>query len=415
MEQACLPEERRPLIWGHAVGLGESQALTGLFRRLANRLPNHQFLITFSTQSAFEAATRIGLPPHCQWRFAPIDVPSVVRRFLTETDPRLLICCELDLWPALLMETSQREIPMLLVNARLNALGWKASPLLRPNYRYLLQRFTHTYAQNMRSAELLMQLGVDTERVSVSGTIKALSPALPCDVSLLESLKRQLAHRWVWVLGSGHAGEHLLAIAAQERLQARGGRIPLLIIAPRFPSQSEEIAAACPTGTPRRGQGALPTDAPIYLADSFGEMGLWYRIADVALVGGSMVPIGGHNPFEPAILGCYCLHGPHVWNFEESYAHLRSVGIAEQVISTESLASALQRRLNKNQPNREDVPLKLEPLEKMLDDLVEHAEKAARKEAQARGPGVSVPHETLPEFGRALPHCRPQNAKQPPG
>lgn len=388
MRQPFTSEAKRPLIWGHAVGLGESQALTGLFCHLANKLPGHQFLITFSTQSAFEAASRMGLPPHCQWRFAPIDVPAVVRSFLTETNPSLLICCELDLWPAMLLETARRKVPMVLVNARLNTTGWKAHPLLQPSYLYLLRRFSYIYAQNIRSSELLVQLGVDASKISVSGTIKALSPALPCDQSLLESLKSQLAHRWIWVLGSGHVGEHLVAIAAHKQLKARGGRSPLLIIAPRFPRESDEIAQACPPNTPRRGLGALPTEAPIYLADSFGEMGLWYRLADVALVGGSLVPVGGHNPFEPALLGCHCLHGPHVENFEESYAFLRSIGAAEEIASAESLVTALQRRLDTGPADRKNPALYLDGLQTMVNEIVDLATRKNSLRAGGTLPGI---------------------------
>jgi 3-deoxy-D-manno-octulosonic-acid transferase len=357
------------LVWGHAVGLGESQALIGLFHSLALRLPEHEFLITFSTQSASEAVQRMGLPPRCQWRFAPIDTPNIVKTFLDQSQPCLLICCESDLWPVMLIQTAAQEIPMALVNVRLRAVGWKARPPLRAAYQYLFGQFTRIYTQNKQSIDILQSLGVAREKLQISGTIKALAPALPCDNRALEALQHQLQDRWIWVLGSSHQGEEVFAIQAHAYLQANDGRQPLLIIAPRYLNRSSDVAKVCPPDTPRRSRGEIPTAAPVFIADSFGEMGLWYRLAEVALVGGSLVPVGGHNPFEPAKLGCYCLYGPHVWNFEEAYAQLANIGMAEEIHSVETLHTAIQRQLDRPTPRHDRPIVDLTPLEKMIEEL----------------------------------------------
>lgn len=374
-QQPFQRQDNAPLIWGHAVGLGESQALIGLFQVLADQLPAHQFLITFSTQSAFQSATRMGLPARCQWRFAPIDVPHVVDAFLTQAQPCLMICCELDLWPAMLTRTAKRKIPMVLVNARLQKPGWKKNFLFAASYRYLLNLFTRIYSQNNHSAQLLESLGTESHRLKVSGTIKALSPSLPCDTQVLAQFESALKGRWVWLLASSHAGEEAIAIQAHQMLKTNSGVTPLLIIAPRFPDRANEVAALCPADTPRRGRSEFPSQAAFYIADSFGEMGLWYRLANTALIGGSLVPVGGHNPFEPARLGCFCLYGPKVWNFEESYAQLTASGYARRVDSLEDLYQALQDRLSSGTQSSDRMALDMSALTSMMTDLAYLARK----------------------------------------
>jgi len=369
MQQPIARPGTGAVIWGHAVGLGESQALLGLVSALATRLPDHAFVVTFSTQSAFTAAVRMGLPPRCTWRFAPIDTPDAIDAFLEQVRPCLLICCEADLWPTMLTRTATRGIRMALVNGRISASTRMASWPLAGTYRYLLNCFDRVYLQDKTSASVLQVIGLHSQKVVVNGTIKALSPSLPYDTALFASMQEQLRNRWVWVLGSSHEGEEAIALAAHARLQPRDSRTPLLIIAPRYLSRSEAIAQYCPPDTPRRSRNELPAEAPVYIADSFGEMGLWYRLAHTALVGGSLVPVGGHNPFEPEKLGCHILFGPHVENFTESYDALEAMGLAEQVRSEDELFTALQRQFQNLGDTQNRPRFDTSPLEAMLDEL----------------------------------------------
>ncbi|MBT9465973.1 glycosyltransferase N-terminal domain-containing protein [Hydrogenophaga sp.] len=330
------------LAWGHAVGVGESMALAGLFARLAERRPDCSFLITTTARTSGDALRRTGLPPRCQHQFAPVDTPEAVARFLDHWRPSLALWCEMDLWPALIAETDARAIPRALVNARLSPESLAKRRWGLWLYQALLPGFRDLFAQNETTAEALVTLGAPRERITISGTIKALVPPLACDADDLDAWQRALTYRPVWLLASSHPGEEELALAAHVRLceQYPGA---LLIIAPRAPARGLEVAAltsaALSNDVPLRSAGAhIATEAAVYIADTIGEMGLWYRLAPVALVGGSFASVGGHNPHEPLALGCAVLHGPNVWNFAESYERLDGLRQARRVNSEADVA-----------------------------------------------------------------------------
>lgn len=313
------------VVWGHAVGVGEAMALAGLFARLAPLRPDCSFLITTTARTSGDALKRTGLPPRCQHQFAPVDTPEAVARFLDHWRPSLALWCEMDLWPALIAGTDARDIPRVLVNARLSPESLAKRRWGRWLYQALLPGFRDVFAQNDATAEALVKLGAARERITVSGTIKSLVPALGCDVDELAAWREALRARPVWLLASSHPGEEALALQAHARLREQ---LPdaLLLIAPRAPARGGEVAALAGDAPLRSAGALLPTSASVYVADSIGEMGLWYRLAPIALVGGSFAPVGGHNPHEPLALGCAVLHGPNVWNFSESYERLDALG-----------------------------------------------------------------------------------------
>ncbi|AOF85359.1 3-Deoxy-D-manno-octulosonic-acid transferase family protein [Hydrogenophaga sp. RAC07] len=342
------------LVWGHAVGVGESMALAGLFARLAELRPDCSFLITTTARTSGDALRRTGLPARCQHQFAPVDTPGAVSRFLDHWQPSLALWCEMDLWPALIAETDARAIPRALVNARLSPESLAKRRWGRWLYQALLPGFRELFAQNEATAEALVALGAPRERITVSGTIKALVPPLACDADDLDTWQQALSGRPVWVLASSHPGEEDLALAAHARLRSEQPDA-LLIIAPRAPARGLEVAALASVAglrdVPLRSTGAhIATDVAVYIADTIGEMGLWYRLAPVALVGGSFASVGGHNPHEPLALGCAVLHGPNVWNFAESYERLDRLRQARLVTSETDVASAVAAVWGANQP-----------------------------------------------------------------
>ncbi len=326
--QSPAPRPPGPLVWGHAVGVGEAQALVGLFAVLGEHLPSHHFLVTSSARTSGQALAR-GLPPRCLHQFAPIDTPTAVARFLGHWRPSLAVWCEMDLWPLLVAETARRGVPMALVNARVEPSSLAARQRLRPFYAAVLRCYDTLWAQNDDSARALVALGAPSARVRVSATVKTLARPLPCDESERELWRARVGHRPVWLGASTHPGEESLLLAAHERLR-RTHPQALLILAPRLPARGAEVAGlAAGAATRRRATGETPEDATsVYVADTIGEMGLWYRVAHVAFVGGSVAPVGGHNPFEPLALGCAVLHGPRVDNFSESYRALDAEGLA---------------------------------------------------------------------------------------
>lgn len=339
-EYADRPEG--PLVWGHAVGVGEAMALAGLFARMAQARPDVRFLITTTARTSGDALRRTGLPAGVLHQFAPADTPGAVRRFLNHWRPDLAVWCEMDLWPTLIDATAARGIPRVLVNARLSEASMTRRRWGRWIYRALLPGFDRVFAQNEASAAHLVTLGADAQRVSVSGTIKSLTPPLACDADDLAAWLAALRTRPVWLLASSHPGEEALALQAHQRLRERHPDA-LLIVAPRAPARGAEVAGLCQPAAPLRSSGQhLPDTGAVYVADTIGEMGLWYRLAPVALVGGSFAAVGGHNPHEPLALGCRVLHGPNVWNFAESYQQLDAAGLSLPVADAAAVEQAVE-------------------------------------------------------------------------
>jgi len=337
-----IPRPQGPLVWGHAVGVGEAMALAGLFAQMGQLWPQANFLITTTARTSGDALHQTGLPPRCLHQFAPVDTPKTVARFLEHWQPALAIWCEMDLWPALLDATAQRGIPRVLVNARLDTEGLAKRRWGRWIYQALLPGFSTLWAQNEATREGLMALGAPANQVLVTGTLKAMSPPLACDPVQWHDWQKTLGTRPVWLLASSHPGEEQLALQVHELLRQQHPQA-LLLIAPRAPARGAEVLRCCPSGTLLRttsSQRPMDSDA-VYVANTLGEMGLWFRLAPVAMVGGSWAAVGGHNPHEPLALGCRVVHGPHVLNFAESYAELDAQGLSHLALDAEAIAQAI--------------------------------------------------------------------------
>lgn len=343
LDEPDQPPAGVPLIWGHAVGVGEVLALLGLFRRLVALMPDHHFLLTSTSLTSGQALVRQQLPAQIHHRFAPVDHPQVMAQFLARFQPNAACWSEMDLWPHMLLATRERGIPMLLLNARLNA--EKATRRRRQAwfYRPLLACFSRIYAQNPASQALLHSLDLHTV-APLSGNIKALAPAQTVDAAEHRLWQNLLADRPVWLLASSHSGEEAIALQAHQALRAQHPRA-LLLIVPRDASRGAEIAAlAAEQGMQvalRSVDEALQSVHSVYVANTMGELGLWYALCPVALVGGSLVPIGGHNPYEALAAGCAVLSGPQIHNFSESYEDLVATGLARVVHNADDVTSAV--------------------------------------------------------------------------
>ena len=336
------PRPPGTLVWGHAVGVGEALALAGLLRRLHAQRPDLHFLITTTARTSGQALAQQRLGPAMTHVFAPIDTPANVARFLDHWQPDLALWCEMDLWPALIEATAGRAIPHVLVNARLSERSAASRRRARWLYAPLLAGFDAIWAQNAPTAQHLLALGARADQVEITGTIKAMVPPLTVDEAELARWRQALGARPLWVLASSHAGEEELALAAHALLRQLHPDA-LLVIAPRDPARGGLVQAMCGPDTPRRSQGqALPSSAACYLADTLGELGLWYRLSRVAMIGGSWAPIGGHNPYEATALYNTVVHGPQVANFSESYEELGRLGLALQALSAPQIAQAVR-------------------------------------------------------------------------
>jgi 3-deoxy-D-manno-octulosonic-acid transferase len=337
------PRPEGTLVWGHAVGVGEALALAGLLRRLQQQRPDLHFLITTTARTSGQVLAKQQLGPQFTHWFAPVDTPSNVARFVKHWQPDLALWCEMDLWPSLIDATAQRGTPHVLVNARLSAAAAAKRRWGRALYAPLLAGFDAIWAQNAETAQHLQALGALPQRMAITGTIKAMVPPLAANPSEVAAWREALGGRRVWVLASSHPGEEELALAAHQLLRHQHPDA-LLIIAPRDAGRGAAVAALCAPETPLRSQGALlPGSAACYVADTMGELGLWYRLSPVAMVGGSWAPVGGHNPYEAIALGNAVLHGPNVANFSESYADLDAQGLSMLALNAEQLAAAVAK------------------------------------------------------------------------
>lgn len=334
-----IPRPEGPLVWLHAVGLGEVLALRGLIAAMARQRDGLSFLIT-STARSSAGVVAANLPPRTSHQFLPLDAPRYLSTFLDHWRPDLAVWSEQDLWPGAVSAAHARGIPLAYVNVRITAESARRRAFAAAIYRDTLSRFALIAAQEEGTAARLRALGAG--EVRVAGSLKSAAPPLAADPEVLEQMRALLAGRRPWVAASTHPGDEEAAIAAACVL--RDDPAELLILAPRDPGRADAIAerlARSGLRFARRSAEETPaTETQVWLADTYGELGLWYRLADRALIGGGFDKIGGHNPWEAACLDTAILHGPDVANFAADYAALHAAGAAREV-RAEELAKVL--------------------------------------------------------------------------
>lgn len=317
-----------PLLWLHAASVGETVSILPLVDALAMAEPRLHLLVTTGTVTSATLLAR-RLPPsladRVTHRFVPLDVPAWAGRFLDGWRPDAAAFVESELWPNLLAEAARRDIPLALVNARMSARSarwWGRAPGFA---RHVLSRFTLILAQGEGDAARLRALGAADVRVP--GNLKFAATPLPADAAELDRLRALATGRPVWLAASTHSGEEALVLAAHRALAPRHPGL-LTIIVPRHPERGAEVAGlAAGLSVARRSLGEDPgPGTEVLVADTLGELGLFYRLARLAFVGGSLVAHGGQNPLEPARLSCPVLVGPHTWNFAEILARMEAAG-----------------------------------------------------------------------------------------
>jgi 3-deoxy-D-manno-octulosonic-acid transferase len=314
-----------------------------MLRRLTQARPGVSCLVTTGTvTSAQFLADR--LPESAFHQYVPVDVLPWVRRFLDHWRPDVAVWTESELWPAMLTEAHDRGIPMLLINARISTRSFRRWRSMGGMAEALLGRFDRILAQDDLAGHQLLTLGADPERLTVEGSLKEGAAPLPYDEAERVRIARALSGRAVWLAAATQPGEDEIVVAAHNTAR-RALPMLALILAPRHPNRGDALAAMLRgrgLSVAQRSKGeAIGADTDVYLADTLGEMGLWYRIASVSFVGGSLVEVGGHNPFEPALLGSAILFGPHVRNFVDGYRRLTDADAAVLVKSETELAEAL--------------------------------------------------------------------------
>ena len=334
------PRPAGRLLWLHAASVGETMSLLPVLSALA--ASGVAILLTTGTVTSAalldERLPALGLGDRVLHRFVPLDVPAWGARFLDHWRPDAVGFVESELWPNLLAACRVRGIPMMLINARISAGSLKAWQRVPVMARSVLANFTRIHARGREDADRLRALGA--EGVTSPGDLKFSAPALPAEPAALARLRWQIGNRPVWVAASTHPGEETEIAAAHRLIAAEHPRL-LTIIAPRHPDRGAELGAALEA--PRRGAGEPPpVEGGIWIADTIGELGLWYRLAHVAFVGRSLLPPGGgQNPLEPARLRCPVVVGPHTGNFTDPVARLRDADAITEVVDAAGLAAAV--------------------------------------------------------------------------
>lgn len=341
------PRPDGPLIWIHAASVGEALSVQELIRRLHEDRPDTTMLLTTGTRTSAELlASR--LPRGALHQFAPIDTKPAVEGFLNHWQPDLAIWIESELWPRMIHDTDARGIPMMLMNARMSPDSYSKWRWMRGLAKALLGRFRRILTQDEQTMRRLRRLGAPIARMRTIGTLKEGAQVLPFSESEHSAFLAEADGRPIWLASSTHEGEEALMSTAHHHLVRKTHRL-LMVLVPRHPERGPEIAATLRAEgwdvAVRSAGDVIDLDTQIYLADTLGELGLWYRVAPVSFIGGSLVEVGGHNPFEPAALGSAIIHGPHVFNFVDIYRRLAEAGACRSVDSSEALAETVDELL----------------------------------------------------------------------
>jgi len=312
------------LAWIHAASVGETNAAIPLIERIVEA----GFSVVFTSvtvSSAGIAAAR--LPRGALHQFAPIDAPPLINRFLDHWRPDFALFIESELWPTTIFKLSNAGIPQVLVNARLSERSFRGWQRFGGVARSVFGRIPLCLAQSGQDGERYAALG--SPRVLVTGNLKFDAPVPDVEAGALAEFRKAVGTRPVWVAASTHEGEEVILADVHRSLCDHFPDL-LTIIVPRHPERGDAIRSSLADSGHAVAQRsrAEPIDAEtgIYIGDTFGELGLFYRVAPIAFLGGSLVPHGGQNPIEPVKLACAVLHGPHVHNFSDIYAAIDGAG-----------------------------------------------------------------------------------------
>jgi 3-deoxy-D-manno-octulosonic-acid transferase len=348
-ERFGLGPARQGSIWVHAVSMGEMSAAAPLIRALQTRYPGHPLLLTTATPAGRARATAL-FGSECEVRFLPYDTWGAMRRFLARIDPKICIIMETELWPNLFAACARRGVPLILANARLSAKSVDAYRRFGGLFRGLFTDNVRVAAQSREDARRFLDIGAAVDSTHHIGNVKFDLLLEPAVIAQGRALRAAIGStRAVWIAGSTHPGEDEAVIAAHGQL-LKALPTALLILVPRHKDRFEPVASllqAQGLTFARRSRGETPSPPQqVLLGDTLGELNLLYAAADVAFVGGSLVPIGGHNLLEPAAQRLPVLTGPSYGNSHEVAQLLLTRNAARLVGDSAELAQALQELLS---------------------------------------------------------------------
>lgn len=339
-----IPETQKS-IWVHAVSVGESIAAIPLVRAIKKQYPNHIIVMTTTTPTGSEQV-RNKLSDEVIHYYAPIDIPFCVNRFLRRSRIEFAVIMETELWPNLLRCCKRRKIPVMLANGRLSERSKHNYQMIGSLTRSMLSDYTMVMSQGVLDGERLIELGLDPKRLVITGNIK-FDIQVPEDLAARGKALRmawQNTNRPTFIAASTHQGEEDMILSAFAQIREQIPNL-LLVIVPRHRERFDAVKKLCADTNYQvvtRSSKTPPTESTdIIVGDTMGELMLLYSACDIAFVGGSLVPVGGHNPIEPASIGLPILTGPHLHNFTEIGKLLKDAGAAQIVSNPKAIASAV--------------------------------------------------------------------------
>jgi 3-deoxy-D-manno-octulosonic-acid transferase len=338
--------QRQRTIWLHTVSVGEVQAALPLVRHLRRRYPERTLALTTMTPTGSQQAHSL-FGEQVFHVYLPYDLPGAIDRFLDRIEPEIALIMETELWPNLIHGCADRNIPVIVANARLSARSARGYQRIGGLIRPVLERIERVLAQGQLDVKHFRDIGMPDDRVQVIGNLKFDVAIAPSVIEQAEVMRQQWGpNRKVWIAASTHEGEDEIVLQAFAQVRHS---LPdcLLILVPRHPERFARVAALCENrgfSVARRSVTPYcPPDADIFLGDTLGELTLFYAASDVAFVGGSLVPTGGHNMLEPAALGLPVITGPHLFNFTEIAQSLTEAGGMFIIHDAEELAADVER------------------------------------------------------------------------
>ena len=351
------PRSRKPVLWLHAVSVGEVEAAAELVRRLLSQYPERGLLITTTTPTG-SARVHALFGEQVEHVYLPYDLPPVIERFFAHFQPQGAVFMEKELWPNLFAACRAKRIPLYVINARLSARSARSYLKIPALIKPTLACITTIAAQTEDDRARFIDIGARPDQVQVLGNLKFdLSIDESLWIEAVELKRRLFAGRFVWIVASTHHDEEAQLLPIYRQLKQR---IPslLCLIAPRHPERFAVVETLCRdqgfSVVTRSSAQSVTSAIDIYLADSLGELKLLYATSDVAFVGGSLVPVGGHNVLEPAAIGVPVIFGPQMFNFQEIADRMLALEAAIQCRSADAVAEAILR-LYDNQDVRQHL------------------------------------------------------------
>ncbi len=334
----------RKVIWIHAVSVGEAEAVFPLVKQLQTHYPLDNFLVTTTTPTGSSRVKAV-LADTVSHVYLPYDMPHVINRFIKTFEPKIALIMEKEIWPNLYAGCAKKNISLMIINARLSASsarGYKKIPgLVKPALKTVSWIATQTAEDNLRFVEI----GAKQERISVAGNLKFDLAIDEIVIKQAQALKQQLfLDRFVWIISSTHDKEEEIFFDIYPQLKKKIPEL-LLVVVPRHPERFEsvnQLAQIMQLKTSiRSAKHQCTAETDVYIADTIGELKMLYGAADISFVGGSMVPVGGHNILEPAAMSIPIMFGPYMVNFKEMTEHILEVKAAIQCIDKKSIVDAV--------------------------------------------------------------------------